>query len=261
MKFDFESIIDRTGRDSSAANVIPIPGATVKEGFTKIPMWVADMNFATAPTIPEAMIKRAEHPLYGYFPISDEYYDAIIKWHADRHHATVTKEAIGYENGVLGGVATALQAFTAPGEPILIHSPTYIGFTGTIPNNGRKIVHSELYRDEEGVWRMDYEDMDKKIKENHIHVCIFCSPHNPCGRVWTREEIEKAMEVYKNNNCIVISDEIWADLVMNGNVQTPTQEVSEDAKTRTIALYAPSQDLQPGWSGRFLPCNLQQVPA
>ena len=241
MKFDFESIIDRTGKDSSAANVIPIPGATVKEGFSKIPMWVADMNFATAPTIPEAMIKRAEHPLYGYFPISDEYYDAIIKWHADRHHATVTKEAIGYENGVLGGVATALQAFTAPGEPILIHSPTYIGFTGTITNNGRKIVHSELYRDEEGVWRMDYEDMDKKIKENHIHVCIFCNPHNPCGRVWTREEIEKAMEVYKNNNCIVISDEIWADLVMNGNVQTPTQEISEDAKMRTIALYAPSK--------------------
>ncbi|MEI3579242.1 MAG: aminotransferase class I/II-fold pyridoxal phosphate-dependent enzyme [Acutalibacteraceae bacterium] len=121
----------------------------------------------------------------------DAYYDAIIKWHADRHHATVTKEAIGYENGVLGGVATALQAFTAPGEPILIHSPTYIGFTGTITNNGRKIVHSELYRDEEGVWRMDYEDMDKKIKENHIHVCIFCNPHNPCGRVWTREEIER----------------------------------------------------------------------
>ena len=109
MKFDFESIIDRTGKDSSAANVIPIPGATVKEGFTKIPMWVADMNFPTAPTIPEAMIKRAEHPLYGYFPISDDYYDAIIKWHADRHHAEVTKEAIGYENGVLGGVATALQ--------------------------------------------------------------------------------------------------------------------------------------------------------
>ena len=117
MKFDFESIIDRTGKDSSAANVIPIPGATVKEGFTKIPMWVADMNFPTAPTIPEAMIKRAEHPLYGYFPISDDYYDAIIKWHADRHHAEVTKEAIGYENGVLGGVATALQAFTALVSP------------------------------------------------------------------------------------------------------------------------------------------------
>lgn len=242
MKFDFDAIIDRRGKDASAVDVIPIPGASIKEGFSQIPMWVADMNFATAPSIPAAMHKRVDHPLYGYFPVPDAYYDGIIDWQAKRNGVTgLTKDCIGYENGVLGGVAAALQAFTAPGEAILMHSPTYIGFTGTLENNGRKIILSDLYQDEQGVWRMDYEDMDKKIKENKIHFAIFCSPHNPTGRVWTKEEIEKAMEVYKNNDVVVVSDEIWSDLILPGHKHIPTQAVSEDAKMRTIAFYAPSK--------------------
>ena len=95
---------------------------------------------------------------------------------------------------------------------MLLHSPTYIGFTASVENNGYKIVHSPLVKDENGVWRMDFEDMDAKIKANHIHVAIFCSPHNPCGRVWERWEIEKAMELYKKYDVFVISDEIWSDL-------------------------------------------------
>ena len=153
----------------------------------------------------------------------------------------LTREAIGYENGVLGCVASALQAFTAPGEAVLLHSPTYVGFTGTLENNGRKIVLSDLKQDEDGVWRMDYEDMDRKLRENHIHFAVFCSPHNPCGRVWEREEIEAAMEVYRKNDCVVISDEIWSDLTLTGHKHIPTQSVSEDAKNRTIAIYAPSK--------------------
>ena len=166
----------------------------------------------------------------------------------DRLHAVgrngvegLTKEAIGYENGVLGGVVAALQAFSAPGEAILVHSPTYTGFTSVLNNNGRRAVHTELKRDAEGIWRMDYEDMDKKIKENHIHLAIFCSPHNPSGRVWEREEIEAAMEVYRKNDCIVISDEIWSDLTLGNRQHIPTQTVSEDAKNRTIAMYAPTK--------------------
>ena len=103
------------------------------------------------------------------------------------------------------------------------------------------IVLSELKQDEAGIWRMDYEDMDAKIKKNKIHVAVFCSPHNPTGRVWEREELEKAMEVYKNNDCVVISDEIWSDIILNGNKHIPLQSVNEDAKNRTIALYAPSK--------------------
>lgn len=242
MKYDFTTIMDRAGKDSIAVDVIPIPGAEIQEGYTRIPMWVADMNFATVPTIQEAIIERTKHPAFGYFRPSDAYYDSIINWQKTRNGVEgLTADAIGYENGVLGCVASAVAAFTAPSEAVLLHSPTYIGFTGTLNNAGRRIVHSDLVRDENGVWRMDYEDMDRKIKENHIHLAIFCNPHNPAGRVWEKEEIEKAMEVYKANDCIVISDEIWSDLILNGNKHTPTQSVSEDAKMRTIAIYAPSK--------------------
>ena len=242
MKYDFTSIIDRTGKDAIAVDIIPFSEASVQEGFSRIPMWVADMNFATAPTIQEAVIERTKHPAFGYFDPTDEYYNSIISWQKTRNGVEgLTKEEIGYENGVLGCVASALQAFTAPGEAVLLHSPTYIGFTGTLENNGRKIILSDLKQDEKGVWRMDYEDMDRKIRENHIHFAIFCSPHNPCGRVWEREEIEAAMEVYRKNDCVVISDEIWSDLTLSGHKHIPTQSVSEDAKNRTIAIYAPSK--------------------
>ena len=242
MKYDFTSIIDRKGKDAIAVDIIPFSEASVQEGFSRIPMWVADMNFATAPTIQEAVIERTKHPAFGYFDPTDEYYNSIISWQKTRNGVEgLTKEEIGYENGVLGCVASALQAFTAPGEAVLLHSPTYIGFTGTLENNGRKIILSDLKQDENGVWRMDYEDMDRKIRENHIHFAIFCSPHNPCGRVWEREEIEAAMEVYRKNDCVVISDEIWSDLTLSGHKHIPTQSVSEDARNRTIAIYAPSK--------------------
>ena len=188
MKYDFTSIIDRVGKDSIAVEVIPFEGAEVEEGFSRIPMWVADMNFATAPSIQEAISERVKHPTFGYYNPRKEYYDSIIRWQKIRNGVEgLTEEVIGYENGVLGCLVSALQAFTAPGEAVLLHSPTYVGFTGVITNNGRRIVHSDLKRDENGIWRMDYEDMDRKIKENHIHFAVFCSPHNPCGRVWERE--------------------------------------------------------------------------
>ena len=246
MKYDFTTIYNRRGRDALAVDGLGMPGGFAppapKDGFSAIPMWVADMNFATVPTIPAAIIERASHPLYGYFLTPDAYYDAIIAWQRDRNGVTgLTKAHIGYENGVLGGVASALACLAAPGDAVLVHSPTYIGFTHTLEDNGYRIVHSSLVRDADGVWRMDYVDMDKKCKENHIHAAIFCSPHNPCGRVWEQWEIEKAMEVYRANDVTVISDEIWSDIILAGHRHTPTQSVSEDAKQRTIALYAPSK--------------------
>ncbi|MCD7738229.1 MAG: aminotransferase class I/II-fold pyridoxal phosphate-dependent enzyme [Lachnospiraceae bacterium] len=242
MKYDFTSIMDRHGKDSIAVDKIPVKGAKVDEGFSVIPMWVADMNFATVPTIQNAIIERTKHPAFGYYDTREEYYDAIIDWQKSRHGVEkLTKEDIGYENGVLGCLASALQAFTAPGEAVLLHSPTYIGFTHVMEDNGRKMVLSPLKPDEQGIYRMDYEDMDRKIKENHIHFCVFCSPHNPTGRVWEREELEKAMEVYRANDCVVVSDEIWSDLILKGHTHIPTQSVSEDARNRTIAIYAPSK--------------------
>ncbi len=246
MKYDFTTIMDRRGRDAVAVDGLgsgfaPDPP---QPGFDVIPMWIADMNFPTVPTVPEAIIERAKHPAFGYFSPSDAYYDAIISWQVKRNGcdpALLTKSCIGYENGVLGGVVSALTGFAGPGDPVLVHSPTYIGFTRSLQNNGFDIVHSPLVRDESGVWRMDYEDMDKKLKEKNIHAAIFCSPHNPCGRVWERREIEKAMEIYRANDCVVISDEIWSDILLNGHRHIPTQSVSEDARSRTVALYAPSK--------------------
>lgn len=242
MNYDFTTVMDRSGKDALAVDVIPFEGAEVAEGFDRIPMWVADMNFATVPTIQEHIINRVNHPAFGYFEPSGEYYGSIIGWQKKRNGVEgLAPEHIGYENGVLGCLASAVQSFTAPGEAVLLHSPTYIGFTHVFDDNGRKIVLSDLVQDENGVWRMDYEDMDCKLKEHKIHFAVFCSPHNPTGRVWEREEIERAMEVYKNNDCIVISDEIWSDLTLQGYKHIPTQSVSEDAKKRTIAIYAPSK--------------------
>ena len=242
MDYDFTTVLDRAGHDCTAADIIPFKNFTVDQGFSVIPMWVADMSFPVAPPILKAVQDRLSFPFLGYFPLSDEYYDSIIRWQSRRNGVTdLKREHIGYENGVLGGVSSAVQAFTNPGDKILIHSPTYVGFTHTMADLGREIIHSELKRDENGVWRMDYADMDAKLKEHDIHFAVFCSPHNPCGRVWERAEIEKAMEIYTANNCIVVSDEIWSDIIMPGHRHVPTQSVSEDARRRTIALYAPSK--------------------
>lgn len=242
MKYDFTTIMDRAGKDAVAVDAIPYQDIEIKEGFSKLPMWVADMNFATVPTIPEAIIERTRHMAYGYFNPREEYFDSIIQWQRERNDVEgLTKECIGYENGVLGGVVTALNVFCSRGDKVLLHSPTYIGFTGAIGNNGYDMVLSPLKKDEEGVWRMDFEDMEAKLRDQKIHAAVFCSPHNPCGRVWERWEIEKAMELYKKYDVFVVSDEIWSDLILNGNKHIPTQSVSEDAKMRTAAMYAPSK--------------------
>ncbi|MBQ0133703.1 MAG: aminotransferase class I/II-fold pyridoxal phosphate-dependent enzyme [Clostridiales bacterium] len=241
MEFDFTTLIDRSGTGSTAAEIIPIRGAEVREGFDKIPMWVADMSFATVPAVQKALHRRIDHPCFGYFITPDAYYDAIIDWQRKRNGVEVKKEQINYQNGVLGGVVSALQAFTAPGESILVHAPTYVGFTGVLTNNGRNIVHSQLKQDEQGVWRMDYEDMEAKFRDQHIHFMVFCSPHNPCGRVWERWELEKAYELFKKYDVIVVSDEIWSDIILPGHTHIPTASISDDARSRTISLYALSK--------------------
>ena len=247
MKYDFTSIIDRRGKDALAVESIGKrvwgnePAAT-KEGFDHIPMWVADMNFPTCPAVPAAIIERAKHPLYGYFRPSDVYYDAILRWQTERNgFCDLEREYIGYENGVHGCVTSAVQTLSSPGDKILLHSPTYVGFAADVEGLGRTSVYSPLKKDANGVWRMDYADMDAKLKANNIHLAIFCSPHNPCGRVWERWELEKAMEVFEANQCFVISDEIWADITYTGHQHTPTLMVNDWAQEHTVAVYAPSK--------------------
>ncbi len=245
MKYDFTSILDRTGKDAVALDgpglSKKVPGLP-KDGFDFIPMWVADMNFPTVPSVPEAVIARASHPAYGYFNPSDQYFNSIISWHNTRNGVNgLEREHIGYENGVLGGVISALTSYAAPGDAVLLHSPVYIGFTDSITRNGYKMVLSELKKDSQGIFRMDYEDMEAKIKENHIHIAVLCSPHNPSGRVWERWELEKTMELFEKYEVTVISDEIWSDILLNGNQHTPSQSVSAYAREHTAAFYAPSK--------------------
>ena len=245
MKYDFTTIMNRRGHDALAVDSIgkiSFGPSAPDPGFTAIPMWVADMNFPTLPAIQEAIIKRVQHPAFGYFEISDAYYDGIIRWQRSRNGVTgLTNEAIGYENGVLGGVISALNVLCSRGDSVLLHSPTYIGFTFSLTSNGYRIVHSPLKRDENGVWRMDFADMEAKIKKNNIHAAVFCSPHNPCGRVWEKWELEEAYRIFEKYDVTVISDEIWSDIILSGHRHIPSQSVNDYTKMNTVSLYAPSK--------------------
>ncbi len=245
MEFDFTSILERSGKDAIAVDGVGrmdgFAPTAPKEGFDVIPMWVADMNFPTAPSICEAVRERLEHPAFGYFSPREEYFSAICRWQEKRNGVKGLKpEHIGYENGVLGGVVSAANVLCSRGDKILVHSPTYIGFTHSLEDNGYHLVHSPLVKDEKGVYRMDFADMEEKLRTQKIHTAVFCSPHNPCGRVWERWELEQAMALFEKYHVTVISDEIWSDLVLQGT-HIPTQSVSDYAKNHTIALYAPSK--------------------
>ena len=245
MKYDFTSILDRKGKDAIAVDLLESPGmipaGKTDPAFTRIPMWVADMNFGTAPAVTEAIAGRLAHPTFGYFSLRPEYFDSIIRWQKERNGVEgLTAECIGYENGVLGGVVSAARFLCEPGGSILVHRPTYVGFTGSLTGAGFHLVHSDLVKDADGVYRMDLDDMERKIVENKIHLAIFCSPHNPTGRVWEREELEAAAELFKKYDVYVICDEIWSDLILTGK-HIPFQSVSEDARQRTLAFYAPSK--------------------
>ena len=241
MRYDFTTILCREGKDALAVDALGQGWAPAKprEGFDPIPMWVADMNFPTAPAVTRAMTERISHPCFGYFDPREEYFDAIIRWQATRNGVvSLEKKHIGYENGVLGGILSALGTFCSKGDNVLLNSPVYMGFMGSLTNAGYHIVESPLVLDGNGVWRLDLADMERKITENRIRAALFCSPHNPTGRVWERWEIEAVMELYRKHDVYVVSDEIWSDIILAGNKHIPTQSVSEDARMRTVAQYA-----------------------
>ena len=245
MKYDFTTVLERKGHDALALDALGdgtgFAPAAPEKGFSALPMWVADMSFPVAPSVTEAITDRLKHPTFGYFLDSDEYFSSIISWHKKRNGTDIPREAIGYENGVLGCLASAVRAFGAEGKAVFVHAPTYIGFQGTLKNLGCRIVSSDLYRDENGVWRIDYEDTEKKISENDIGLAIFCSPFNPVGRVWEKEEIKKFVDICEKHNTLIFSDEIWSDIILGNNRFVPTFTVSEYAREHTVTAYAPSK--------------------
>ncbi len=242
----FDKVWDRWGKDAIKWDLTKMPDSPFYTEVDKedvIPMWVADMDFATAPSVVEALKERVDHPLYGYFMLPDRYIEAVKSWQEDRFGVSgLKRENIMYQNSVLGGIATFVYAYSQPGDNILVNQATYTGFQGTVKNAGRFLVYSELKKDEEGIYRLDLADMEEKIIKNNISLYIFCSPHNPTGRVWTKEELQSVVDLCEKHNVFILSDEIWADfLVEEGKKHIPIQSISDVAKKIAIGLYAPSK--------------------
>ena len=230
MTYDFTTILDRRGHDATALDSMGLGGGAPDlpaPGFDPIPMWVADMNFPVLPTITEAIERRLREPHFGYFEPRQEYLDAIVAWQRDRNGVEdLSPEHIGYENGVLGGVVSAIEAFYRSGRCRPCAQPhLYRLYQVHRKLRAAHCALSRLCKTLAGVWRMDYADMERKLVEEHIHAAVFCSPHNPVGRVWERAEIETAMELFRAHDCVVVSDEIWSDIIMPGHRHVPTQSV------------------------------------
>lgn len=232
INYDFTSILDRRGQDADSVDHI----SGVLDGYDVIPMWIADMSFPTAPPITDAIRGRLDKPHFGYFSPRQEWYDSIIRWHKSRNGMEYPQSDIGYVNSVLGGMVACYEAFTNPGDYVLTHNPRYTGY-GTIEGCGRRSLYTDLKKDDRGVWRMDFDDIESKIRQYHIRVFALCSPHNPTGRVWEKEELHTLVDICRRHGTIIVSDEIWSDIMIDDSRHVPTLSV-KGADEITVALYS-----------------------
>ena len=210
MNYDFDELIERHGTGCVKWDESPSP--------ITIPLWVADMDFAVAPAIREAVRKRAEHPVFGYTHVGDDYYDAVISWFQRRHQWTVRREEILYTTGVVPAMSVAIKALTMPGERVLILSPDYNCFFSSIRNNGCEVLESCLVHSR---YEVDWSDFEAKCADEKTTVFLLCNPHNPTGRVWTKEELARMNDICLKHGVKVVSDEIHCELVMPGHTFQP----------------------------------------
>lgn len=205
-----------------------------------LPLWVADMDFKVAPEITQAIEKRVAHGIFGYSEVKEEYFEAVAAWMEQKHGWHMKEDWLVKTPGVVFALAMAVQAFTEPGDAVIIQQPVYYPFSEVIADNGRRIVDNTLELKEDGKYHINFEDFEQKVKENHVKLFLLCSPHNPVGRVWTKEELKKIAAICRKYDVIVVSDEIHEDFVFNGKHQV-FADLSEDAKNRTITCTAPSK--------------------
>lgn len=206
-----------------------------------IAMWVADMEFKTPEVVVEALKKRIEHGVFGYSYVPDSYYDAFIKWEKEQHNYLVDKEWIRFSTGVVVALYWFVNAFTKPNDSVIIITPVYYPFHNAVKDNGRKLITSELINTN-GVYTIDFENFEKSIIENDVKLFIQCSPHNPAGRVWTEEELDKVLSICKKHNVLVISDEIHQDIIIGKNKQIPAATVNGGKYAdNLITVTAPSK--------------------
>jgi len=242
-KYHFDEIIERRG--TSCVKWDEEPPFPVGDGHPSecndiIPLWVADMDFAVAPAIQKAVQRRAAHPVYGYTVVPDEYYDAIISWFQRRHNWTIRREEILYTTGVVPAMAVALKALTMQGEKVLMLSPDYNCFFSSIRNCGCEVLETTLVSGD-SKFKIDWDDFEAKCADEKTTVFLLCNPHNPTGRVWTRDELQRMNDICLRHGVKVVSDEIHCELVMPGHRFQPFAAVSEDCRRNSVILNSPSK--------------------
>ena len=206
----------------------------------ELPMWVADMDFQTAPEIQEAIRERAAHGVFGYSIVPEEWYQAYMGWWERRHHFSMEKEWLVFCTGVVPAISSMVRKLTTAGENVLVQTPVYNIFFNSIVNNGRNIAESPL-RYDRNTYQMDFEDLERKLSDPQTTLMILCNPHNPVGRIWSREELEQVGELCRKYHVTVISDEIHCDLTSPGQEYIPFASVSENCKNTSITCMAPTK--------------------
>ncbi len=230
---DFDRIIDRRGTDSYKWDTTP-------DGVT--PMWVADMDFRTAPCIIDALRSRVEHGVFGYTAVPGTYYDAVEKWFAERHGWNIDRKSIIYTIGVVPAVSAIIKAVCRPGESVIVQTPAYDCFYSSIRNNGCVLADNRLiYNGADGRYSIDFEGLERLARRDDVTCLLLCNPHNPSGRVWTRDELRRIGDICLANGVFVISDEIHCELVYGGRGYTPYATLGEEYARASASCISPSK--------------------
>lgn len=235
-KYDFESIIDRRGTGCLKWDAWDKRGHAADD----LPLWVADMDFKTAPCAVEALVERAEHGIFGYTMPLDGYYEAVQGWFETRHGWRPEREWFVMTPGVVFALAMAINALTQPGDAVVIQPPVYYPFRSMIVDNGRKALTSPLLY-EDGRYSMDYEGFERVLVESGAKLFILCNPHNPVGRCWTAEELRRIGQICLRHNVVVVADEIHADFARPGFAHVPFASLGEEFARNAIVCTAPSK--------------------
>ena len=230
MNFNFVEVVDRRGTGSVKWDV--------KEN--ELPMWVADMDFPTAPCVRRALEKRAAYGIFGYGTVPDAWFDAYRDWWGRRHGLAVGREDLLFTTGVMPALVSAIREFTAPGEKIVIQSPVYNHFFSCVRNQGREILENPLLN-RDGEYSMDFEDLDRKLSDPRVSMMILCNPQNPVGKTWPREDLAQVGALCRKHGVLVFSDEIHCDLTAPGTGYVPFASVDEACRMNSITALAPTK--------------------
>lgn len=230
MKYDFDTCIDRSGTNSLKWDV----------AANELPMWVADMDFRTAPEITQALMERAAHGVFGYSIVPDEWYDAYIGWWRDRHGITFRKEALIFSTGVIPTISSCVRKLTTPAEKVVLMTPVYNIFFNCIRNNGRIPLECPLCYDRTG-YALDFALLEQQLADPQTTLLLLCNPHNPVGKIWDRETLARIGVLAAANGVTVISDEIHCDLTDPGKAYVPFASVSEVCAQNSVTCIAPTK--------------------